>query len=161
MIEVPASQPAWKLLLPLLVGLAVLETHRLLEEDLHGPGSEEALQTSSSILFSHYFDIFNSLFLLSESGGNCFRNCPLFPSRAGRRGPHMIFTFWLFHFGRAAFLLASLLWLQLATFLSERSVGLKHEKVLDKNIRKFWIKTWESSLPGLRCFPLSLWLSIS
>ena len=47
MIEVPASQPASKLLLLLLVGLVELETHRLLEEDLHGPGSEAALQTSS------------------------------------------------------------------------------------------------------------------
>ena len=164
MIEVPASQPAWKLLLLLLVGLVELETHRLLEEDLHGPGSEAALQTSSWIPFFHYFDIFNSLYLLSESGGTCFRNCPFFPSSAGRRGSHMIFIFltfpiqflcfknniwiWLFlhcsfHFGRAALLLASL-WLQLLFVW-----------------KKFWIKAWESSSPGLHSFPLSLWLWLS
>ena len=92
MTEVPASQPAWKLLQH-LAGLAGLETRRLLEEeDLHGLGLEAALQTSSSIVFSHYFDIFNSLFLLSESGGNCFRNCPFFPARAGERCSRMIFS---------------------------------------------------------------------
>ena len=81
MTEVPAWQPAWKLLLH-LVELAALETHLLLEGDLHGLDLEAALQTSSSILFlSHYFNIFNfTLSLLSESGGNCLKNCPLSPS---------------------------------------------------------------------------------